>query len=569
MKSLQNISIRTKLITGFLIIVTFLGIIGTVGTISIKKVSSGAATMYDVNLQNIDDLHQVKEDLLEIGLISTFITRETPEERAKGLRENISVVYENTKQVLEQIEPRISTEEEKSAWEDFKGTLQLYRSHQEDIMNMSMSGGRYEIAQNELTNLTNEMFDGINYIIAENRSAARYQNDLNNWQSKTVRMIMIILVMTGLVVAILIAYFLSAYIMGALRRGLAFAIALGEGDLTIEIDAPKTNDELGKLIVALKETQNKIKVAITQIAHESEDVSSSSQELSATIEEMSSTFEEISGHTLGMVGEIQDINAATEQLTAAIEEVDSSVSQLANSSSEGSSEAAAINQRAEAIKKQGQESKNLSDELIREKTIAIAGAIEQGKVVNQIAVIAESISSIAAQTNLLALNASIEAARAGEHGRGFAVVAEEIRKLAEQSDEYVGSIQGVVSDVSQAFNNLSKNSQDTLEFINTSVSKDYDLLIETGVGYEKDSQFVSETFQDTAAMSQELNAATEEISSVIQNVANNMNNASASSEEAKRGMNETLKALEQIASAADGQATIAERLNNLIHVFKV
>ena len=61
--------------------------------------------------------------------------------------------------------------------------------------------------------------------------------------------------------------------------------------------------------------------------------------------------------------------------------------------------------------------------------------------------ITNSIAAIASQTNLLALNASIEAARAGEHGKGFAVVAEEVRKLAEQSNEEVLEVDKLVQDI--------------------------------------------------------------------------------------------------------------------------
>ena len=65
----------------------------------------------------------------------------------------------------------------------------------------------------------------------------------------------------------------------------------------------------------------------------------------------------------------------------------------------------------------------------------------------QIGGIVETISSIASQTNLLALNAAIEAARAGEQGRGFAVVAEEVRKLAEESQQAAERIAGLIGEI--------------------------------------------------------------------------------------------------------------------------
>jgi methyl-accepting chemotaxis protein len=105
--------------------------------------------------------------------------------------------------------------------------------------------------------------------------------------------------------------------------------------------------------------------------------------------------------------------------------------------------------------------------------------------------------------------------------------------------------------------------------VDTRVRGDYDLLVDTGINYEKDAIYVSSLSQDTASMAQELNASTEEITSVIQTIASNIEDTAISFTQIQENMNETNIAMEQIAKTAENQATIAETLNKLTSGFKI
>lgn len=570
MKIIRNLSIKVKLLTGFIVIALLIGVTGLFGKFGMSKIENSAQEIYTNNLQRIDEIHSIKENLLdEMSIVQGMIIDQDPTKTAEGIKiineiKSINITYS------ENYSKRTMSEDEKEAYDGYISSMEIYASAQSEIFDL-LNKENYSEAikkKDELFEARDNMFEKLNELIKINQTLAKKANDNNTEDYKITVNIMHIILGVGIALAVIIGTILSRYISNTIKKGLLFAEALGNGDLTYSLES-RSSDELGKLINALNNAKNKMKSVIENIIDQAQGVTSSSEELSATLEEMANNFSNIDKNTSHIVMNIQEINSSTEELSATMEDVNSGINQLASNSTESSHQSVQIKDKASEIREKGYNSKNAADKLYGEKQSNIINAIEQGRVVEEISIIAKSIASIADQTNLLSLNASIEAARAGENGKGFAVVADEVKALAEQSAEYVKNIQNVISNVKVAFDNLSNNSKDILSYIDNRVKKDYDLLIDTGEKYEKDAVFVSDLSQNIAAMTEQLNASTEEISSVIQTIAGNMQNTKDSSEEILIGIGETNKAIEQVAIVAQQQAVTAEKLTELVLNFKI
>lgn len=341
---------------------------------------------------------------------------------------------------------------------------------------------------------------------------------------------MAVLTALALVIGLLASVVISRQITAPLALTVDLARRIAKGDLTVQARSAR-KDELGDLQNAMQEMAQNLNTLVQGIGNGVTQISTSAEKLSAMSEQTSAG--------------VRQQKSEVDQVATAMHEMASTVQEVARNTTDASAAATLADQQARH-----------GSTVVKQATVQIselAMAIEElGGAMNvltqdseQIGKVIDVIKAVAEQTNLLALNAAIEAARAGEQGRGFAVVADEVRSLAQRTQDSTKEIEALIVTLQQGtqaaatlMTSSSERTLDTVELaqkaelaiteINQSIGTIQEMSLQISAAAEQQSAVADEinrsivsvrdVADQSAVASEESAAATIELASLGQDL---------------------------------------------------
>jgi methyl-accepting chemotaxis protein len=339
-----------------------------------------------------------------------------------------------------------------------------------------------------------------------------------------------------LVSSLLAAFMLKRLVSRPLAEVVDAAGELASGNLTQRV-SNSGNDEVGRLSHAFNDMTERFGKMISEVAETSRHLNESSANIGQVMTSASDG--------------VRRQQTETDQVATAMNQMLSTVQEVAQAATRAADHTRTATESSREGRRVVEDTVAMTRQLAEEVERSSSAITELESHVGNIGAVIDVIKGVAEQTNLLALNAAIEAARAGEQGRGFAVVADEVRTLAQRTQESTQEIEDMILRVQSGTRHV-------VEVMETGRQRAQDSVVQaTAAGHSLDA--ITSNVQEINDLNAHIASATEEQTSVADEMNRNILVIREVAEDTANGAQHAARELEELNQMADGMESLVGR----------
>lgn len=557
-------TIRKKLLSGFLILAILLGIVCSISYYQIQKINHSYSNIVEQHMANLANIKDIQ----------LYASREISSLRGILIKDEGSIDFLQTsmEQINETVANMLKANQSQEVNELLQTIISLNEQLKKQSENISNSTGNYsdqdiKLVDKEIINTAVQIETAANQIGEIQGQEMEKEIQANSQIVTSVKIMNLVYGIISFIAAILIGAFMTRIITRPILLLVEGAKKIAAGDLTHNDIQLKNRDEIGDLSQAFNQMKHSLHNLIDHVRSNSEQLAATSDEFSASVEEN---------------------NRATEQITIAMQEIavgaEKQVSNVIQSVESTEEISKSMNKAADSIQSVANLTVAANEKAILGNDVVIRtieqmsrvqhSAMESAQVVHilsekakEIGQIIGLITQIADQTNLLALNAAIEAARAGAQGKGFAVVAGEVRKLAEQSSNAAGQINHLIGEIQ----NESEKAVHSMNNGTIVVEEGLKLVSQTGDSFQDISQSIKQVTiesQEVASLVKQVQLNSLKVAEGMKATRNIVEQSSANIQCVVASTEEQSSSMEDVSSSAEVLREMAQDLHTAINRFK-